>query len=57
MPRCVLKGQALTEYLICTAIMALALLVPVGDSAPVVTQLARAIRDFYRGFSFLLSIS
>ena len=57
MPPRLLKGQALTEYLICAAVMALALLVPVGDSAPVVTQLARAIRDFYRGFSFLLSIS
>ena len=51
------QGQALTEYLICVAVMTLALLIPVGESAPVVTQLARAIRNFYRGFSFLLSIS
>jgi hypothetical protein len=51
------KGHAMTEYLICAAVMAVALLVPVGESVPVMTQLARAIRDFYRGFSFLLSIS
>jgi hypothetical protein len=56
LPR-VLQGQALTEYLICAAVMALALLIPMGESAPVVIQLAKAIRNFYRGFSFLLSIS
>ena len=53
----VLQGQALTEYLICVAVMALALLLPMGESPPVITQLAQAIRNFYRGFSFLLSIS
>lgn len=51
------RGHALTENLLCTAVMAVALLLPTGEAGSVMTQLARAIRDFYRGFSFLLSIS
>jgi Flp pilus assembly pilin Flp len=51
------KGQALIEYALCCAVLVVALLVPWGGDDPVVVQLARALRGYFRGISFLLSIS
>lgn len=53
------QGQAMVEYLIVTAVVAAALFVPTPLTANMsaADYLARAIRSFFRGYSFLLSTS
>jgi hypothetical protein len=50
-------GQALIEYALCCAVLATALLVSWGGDDPVVVLLARALRAYFRGIGFLLSIA
>lgn len=49
-------GQAMSEYLICTAFAALALAVPLGEEGPAGAQLLRACADLLRGFAWLVAI-
>lgn len=49
-------GQAAAEYLLCVSMLAMALLMPLGE-ASVAAQLAGAFRSFFRACSYLLSIS
>jgi hypothetical protein len=51
------RGQSMIEYIACVALALLTLFVPIGGEPPVAEQLARAIANFFRGFSFLVSIS
>lgn len=50
-------GQALSEYLVCTTFVALALAVPLGDEGPAGAQLLRACADLLRGFAWLVAIA
>lgn len=54
-----LRGQAMVEYLIVTAVVAAALFVPtpLTNNMALADFLARAVRSFFRSYSFLLSVS
>jgi len=45
------------EYILCVSLALLTLFLPFGGQPPVAEQLARAIANFFRGFSYLISIS
>jgi len=52
------QGQAMAEYLIVTSAVGLVMFVPTSltnNIAPA-DYLARAIQNFFRGFSFLMSV-
>ncbi len=52
------KGQAMVEYLIVTSAVGLVMFIPTSftnNLAPA-DYLARAIQNFFRGFSFLMSV-
>lgn len=52
-----LRGQAIAEYLLCVAGLCTALLLPFDGGDCAAARLALAIRGFFRGVSFLVSIS
>jgi hypothetical protein len=51
-------GQAMIEYLVVTVAVALVLFVPtpLTDNMPLADYLARAVRSFFRNYSFLMSV-
>lgn len=52
------RGQAMAEYMLLVGVVALVLFVPsplTNNMAPV-DFLARAVRSFFRGYSFLISV-
>lgn len=52
------RGQAMVEYLLLVGVVGLVLFVPsplTNNMAPV-DFLARALRSFFRGYSFLISV-
>jgi len=52
------RGQAMAEYLLIVGVVVLVVFVPTPlthDMAPA-DLLARAVRTFFRGFSFLVSV-
>ena len=53
------RGQAMVEYLIVTGVVAVALFVPTAltENMALADYLARAVRSFFRSYSFLLSVS
>lgn len=53
------RGQAMVEYMIVTGVVATALFVPTAmtDNMALADYLARAVRAFFRSYSFLLSVS
>ena len=53
------RGQGMIEYLIVTVLVALVLFVPtpLTGNMPLADHLARAVRSFFRGYSFLLSVT
>lgn len=53
------SGQAMIEYLVVTTVVAIALFVPTPLTAnmSLADYLARAVRSFFRGYSFLLSVT
>lgn len=51
------SGQALSEYLVCTAFVALALAIPLGEEGSAGAQLLRACADLLRGFAWLVAIA
>ena len=50
-------GQAMAEYLLCTSVLVVALLVPWFADQPVVLQWAQALRNAWRLMSWLLALS
>jgi hypothetical protein len=54
-----IAGQAMVEYLIVTGVLAAALFIPTGmtDNMSLADYAAQAIRSFFRGYSFLLSVT
>lgn len=52
-------GQAMVEYMIITGVVAVALFVPTAltDNMALADYLARAVRAFFRSYSFLLSVT
>lgn len=52
-------GQAMIEYMIVTAAVGLVLFVPstLTDNLSVADYAARAVRTFFRAYSFLVSVS
>ena len=55
--RAVWRGQAATEYLVCVAALAAALLLPVVDGASIATLLARRISQAIHGFYLLIAFA
>lgn len=53
------QGQGMVEYLIVTATVAMVLFIPnpLTDNMPLADYLARAVRSYFRAYSFLLSVS
>jgi Flp pilus assembly pilin Flp len=51
------RGQAMVEYVLITVLVFLVLFTPFAGGRSVVEQLALAIANFFRGYSFLVSIS
>ncbi|WP_332848623.1 hypothetical protein [Massilia sp. S19_KUP03_FR1] len=53
------RGQAMVEYMIVTGVVAAALFVPTAltDNMALADYLARAVRSFFRSYSFLISVS
>lgn len=51
------RGQAAAEYLLCVVGLCTALLLPFDGGESAATRLALAMRSFFRGVSFLVSIS
>jgi hypothetical protein len=50
------QGQALVEYLVVCSALAIALFFPFENGNAVVILLARAVSDYFRGMSFVMSI-
>ncbi len=52
-------GQAMVEYLIVTSLIAAAMFIPnaLTDNMSVADYLARAVRAYFRGYSFLMSVT
>lgn len=59
-PRAALaSGQAMIEYLVVTALVSMVMFYPsamTGNMSPA-SYLARAVRSFFRAYSFLVSVS
>lgn len=53
------RGQAMVEYLVVTGVVAAALFVPspLTQNMSLADYLARAVRSFFRAYSFLLSVT
>lgn len=53
------RGQGMIEYLIVTVMVALLLFIPtpLTQNMPLADYLARAVRSFFRSYSFLLSVT
>jgi hypothetical protein len=53
------RGQGMIEYLVATSLVALVLFLPnpLTDNMALADYLARAVRTFFRGYSFLLSVT
>jgi hypothetical protein len=53
------RGQGMIEYLMITAVVALVMFVatPLTDNIPPADYLALAVRSFFRGYSYLISVS
>jgi hypothetical protein len=51
------RGQAMTEYVLITVFVCLVLFTPFAGGRSVAEQLALAIANFFRGYSFLVAIS
>ena len=53
------RGQAMIEYMIVTAAVGIVLFVPstMTDNLSVADYAARAVRTFFRAYSFLVSVS
>jgi len=53
------RGQGMIEYLVATVVVALLLFSPnpLTDNMALADYLARAVRSFFRGYSFLLSVT
>jgi hypothetical protein len=49
-------GQAMVEYLVVIVALVLALFLPYVEGQSVTVLLARALLDYFRGLSFVLSI-
>jgi hypothetical protein len=54
-----MRGQAMIEYLIVTGMLAAAMFVPTAltDNMSLADYAARAVRSFFRGYTFLLSVT
>ncbi len=52
-----IQGQALVEYVVVTTTVGMALFLPVVGNESVAEQLARAVGNFFRGLSFIISVS
>jgi hypothetical protein len=50
------SGQSMPEYLLCCAVLCVALCLRDDSGRPVVVQLALALRNYVRGIAFLLSL-
>lgn len=52
-------GQAMVEYLVVTAVLAVVMFVPsaLTENMSLADYLARAVRSYFRGYSFLLSVT
>jgi hypothetical protein len=57
MKRSYQRGQAMIEYVLITIFVCLVLFTPFAGGRSVAEQLALAIASFFRGYSFLVSIS
>ena len=53
------QGQGMIEYLLMTGMVALVLFVPtpLTNNMALADFLARAVRSFFRGYSFVLSVT
>lgn len=53
------RGQGMIEYLVATTLVSLLLFLPnpLTDNMALADYLARAVRSFFRGYSFLLSVT
>jgi hypothetical protein len=53
------QGQAMVEYLVVTAVVAAAMFVPtpLTNDMSAADYLARAVRSFFRAYSFILSVT
>jgi hypothetical protein len=53
------RGQAMVEYLIALIFVALVLFTPnpLTDNVALADYLARAVRSYFRAYSFLLSVT
>jgi hypothetical protein len=53
------RGQGMVEYLLVIIFVALLLFTPnpLTDNMALADYLARAVRSFFRGYSFLLSVT
>lgn len=58
-PGQVQRGQAMIEYLLVTAAVAIVMFIPtpVTNGMSLADFLARAVRAFFRGYSFMVSVS
>jgi hypothetical protein len=52
------RGQGMVEYLLITSVVALVLFIPsaLTNDMPPADFLARAVRSFFRGYSYLVSV-
>ena len=50
-------GQAMAEYLLCTSVLAGALLVPWSGEESVLVQCAQVLRNGWQAMNWLLSLS
>lgn len=53
------QGQGMVEYLLVTILVALLLFIPspLTDNLALADYLARAVRSYFRAYSFLLSVT
>ncbi|NHZ35287.1 MULTISPECIES: hypothetical protein [Massilia] len=53
------RGQAMIEYLVVTSTVALVLFIPTAltNDMSLADYLARAVRAFFRSYSFMMSVS
>jgi hypothetical protein len=51
------RGQAASEYLVCAALLAAVLFLPVLEGASVSSLLARRLTQFFHGFHALLALA
>ena len=61
LPRCAAarqRGQAMIEYLIVTSAVAMVMFIPspMTNNMSLADFLARAVRAFFRGYSFMVSV-